>query len=76
MNLVESIKKEQERRGLNDAQLSELLELDPSTWSLVKSGKREPTGGKFLIAIMQKMPECSMAVIDYMRDGSAEEKVS
>lgn len=59
-DLVKSIKVYQEINGVNDSQLSELLGLDPSTWSKIKSGERQP-GLKFLRGLA-RIPELEVLV--------------
>jgi transcriptional regulator with XRE-family HTH domain len=67
MKLIEAVKNEQAKRNLNDAQLSRLLKIDQSLWSRIKKGEYRPTR-KFLIGVMNNLPELALEVIDYMRN--------
>jgi len=53
-NLIEAIKQRQRQANLNDTALASLLGVDRSTWSKIKSGKRNP-GIKFLRAVDQRL---------------------
>jgi len=53
-NLIEAIKQRQSQANLSDTALASLLGVDRSTWSKIKSGKRNP-GIKFLRAVDQRL---------------------
>jgi hypothetical protein len=63
--LIKAIEELKELHKLNDAQFSSSLEIDPSTWSLIKNKGRNP-GGKFLRAVMRVYPELKLHVLNYM----------
>jgi len=62
--LLEAIEEYQTQKGLNDSRFSQLIGIDFSTLSKVKSGHRRP-GGKVLTALMQ-IPELRPVVSAYM----------
>ncbi len=64
LKLLDAIKDYQFYHHLNDCQFSDLIKVDPSTFSKVKSQKRHP-GRRFLEALMQ-IPELKLAVFQYM----------
>jgi len=55
-NLIEAIKHKQKESDLTDNGLASILGIDRSTWSYIKSGKRNP-GLKFLSAVANTFPE-------------------
>lgn len=63
--LIKAIEDKQKERGLNDADLSRLLDIDPSYWCRVKQGER-PIGQKMLNAVLREFPTLQDAVIKYM----------
>jgi transcriptional regulator with XRE-family HTH domain len=65
--LIEKIKTAQRQKNLTDGGLSRVLCIDRSTWSYIKSGKRNP-GAKFLCAVAQQLPELHFDVLQYMRN--------
>lgn len=54
--LIEATKVKQKASGLSDKRFASSLGIDRSTWSYLKSGKRNP-GMKFLAAIAQNFPD-------------------
>ena len=67
MDLIQAIIEAQEKRGLSDTALASLLGIDLSVWSRIKRGERKPTV-TFLKAVIARMPELSLTVIDYLRE--------
>ena len=55
-DLIEAVKLHQQVKGLSDKAFARLIGIDNSTWSLIKSGKRNP-GVKVLMAIASNIPE-------------------
>jgi len=68
-NLVEAIKQKQGQAELTDGALSKLLGIDRSTWSYIKSGKRNP-GMKFLSSVASIFPELKPLVDAEIYDSS------
>jgi len=54
--VIEAIKEYQEQNRISDGGLIKLLQIDRSTWSLLKRGKRNP-GVKFLKAVAREIPQ-------------------
>jgi len=54
--VIEAIKEYQEQNRISDGGLIKLLQIDRSTWSLLKRGKRSP-GVKFLKAVAREIPQ-------------------
>lgn len=63
-DLVESIKVYQAVNGVNDSQFSNLIGVDPSTWSKIKNHERKP-GVKFFRGL-SRIPELKKAIANYM----------
>lgn len=68
-NLIEAVKKYQQDEKLSDNQLTKLLRIDRSTWSYIKSGKRNP-GIKFLRAIAREIPKLNSLVYVEISDNT------
>lgn len=64
-HLVEAVRQHQRREKLTDIALADLLGINHSTWSRIKSGDRRP-GVKFLNAILRLYPELSPLVSQYI----------
>lgn len=60
-NLIEAIKQKQKQAELSDMALTKLLGIDRSTWSYIRSGRRNP-GMKFLVAVASKFPDLKTLV--------------
>jgi len=63
--LIQAICTHQEDNSLSDHQLAELLGVDGSTWSYIKTGKRS-AGPKVLGAIARLFPHLNELVMDYI----------
>lgn len=69
-NLIEVIRQKQKQQGLTDEALSKLLGIDRSTWSYIKSGKRNP-GLKFFTAVANQFPELKTLIDAEIYDSSS-----
>jgi chromatin remodeling complex protein RSC6 len=65
--LVEALLRAKESRNIeSDYAFAKLLDIDSSTWSLIKSGKRR-IGNKVLSKIIIKLPELTVEAMTYMK---------
>lgn len=65
--LVEALLRIKENRHIeSDYAFAKLLGIDTSTWSLIKSGKRE-IGNKVLSRIISNLPELTVEAMAYMK---------
>ena len=64
-NLITVVKRIQSDKGLSDGQFAKLLNIDRSTWSLIKRYLRPP-GAKILKAIAREIPEAQLLVFQYI----------
>jgi len=65
--LVKGMSACQAKQHLSDAKFSKQLGINPSLWSTIKRGKREP-GVKVLKGIARAYPELHLAILQYLRD--------
>ena len=63
--LIKAICTHQEDQGLSDQRLADLLDIDGSTWSYIKAGKRS-AGPKVLAAIARELPHLNHLIVDYI----------
>lgn len=68
-NLVDALKRYQEQNKLSDGEFAQILQIDRSMLSYIKSYKRNP-GPQTLRALAALSPEFHELVIDYMFDGN------
>jgi len=66
-NLITYIESYLTHRGISGGSFSRQLQVDPSTWSYIKSGTKRP-GAKFLSAVVANYPDLRDAVFKYMTD--------
>ena len=61
-SLIEAVKQKQRQDEITDNALASLLGIDRSTWSKIKSGKRNP-GMKFIRAVNERLMPVEMSDI-------------
>ncbi len=66
--LTEAIKQYQEKNNLSDQKFAKSIGIDPGNWSRTKRGLIKPQA-KFLKALVSKIPELQLAVMNYMAEG-------
>ncbi len=63
--LIAEVLKAQAKRQLNDSRFAELLGIDNTLWSRLKSTERSPSLD-VLRSIMRTLPELQLKVMDYI----------
>ena len=69
--LVDTIEQYKQINRISDAEFIKKLGLNPSTWYLIKTGKREP-GVKFLKALLNAYPDLLRDVVRFIADPPGE----
>ena len=68
MDIVDSIKEAQAKRGWTDGELSRQIGMDGSEWSRIKSRQRT-MGLRFIRAIARVFPELQVKLMQYVFEG-------
>jgi DNA-binding XRE family transcriptional regulator len=72
VDIATILKQTQEKHALTDEQFAETLGISRQSWSLIKTGRQQPTR-QILSAIIKEYPELTVDVMLYLKTAPDEE---